>query len=290
MDAERAPAIIVATACLQDVFRHACSSDNEMGGLLVGRAYSLPSTTQHGYDFVTIVNLAIPSLKLRHSRTSVLMAPDLWTRAGVYAQSGAIVVGWYHSHPGFGVFFSGIDRSTQASFFAHPYCLGLVVDPVAHKRRLFVGAECAEATFRIVPGAEMLGGALSIEGTEEPNPTSQVATVGDCEQPRVGTPDLLRNSRPKEILGVTGCRTCGSEVAQNATACPHCGEELPGLHVTCPRCKSTSLTTNRKGSVLGRAWAGIVRAGPVGTAAGLFGRGKPEMTCKRCGHKWVAKM
>ncbi len=41
-----------------------------------------------------------------------------------------MVVGWYHSHPNLGAFFSGTDRATQRAFFNRPYSVGLVVDPV----------------------------------------------------------------------------------------------------------------------------------------------------------------
>ena len=65
-------------------------------------------------------------------------------------------MGWYHSHPGIGAFFSGVDRSTQASFFGPQYCLGLLVDPVARRQKLFFGAESTETSFQVIPGAEML--------------------------------------------------------------------------------------------------------------------------------------
>lgn len=38
------------------------------------------------------------------------------------------VVGWAHSHPGHGIFFSGVDRDTQRAFCTE-HMLGLVVDP-----------------------------------------------------------------------------------------------------------------------------------------------------------------
>merc|ERR1719299_357834 len=42
-----------------------------------------------------------------------------------------MVVGWYHSHPGFGCWFSGTDVNTQQSFEQlNPRAVGVVVDPV----------------------------------------------------------------------------------------------------------------------------------------------------------------
>jgi len=42
-----------------------------------------------------------------------------------------MVVGWYHSHPGFGCWFSGTDVNTQQSFEQlNPRAVGVVVDPI----------------------------------------------------------------------------------------------------------------------------------------------------------------
>merc|ERR1719197_140464 len=42
-----------------------------------------------------------------------------------------MVVGWYHSHPGFGCWFSGVDINTQQSFEQlNARAVGVVVDPI----------------------------------------------------------------------------------------------------------------------------------------------------------------
>lgn len=41
------------------------------------------------------------------------------------------VIGWYHSHPGFGCWLSSTDTNTQESFERlHPRCVAVVVDPI----------------------------------------------------------------------------------------------------------------------------------------------------------------
>ena len=40
------------------------------------------------------------------------------------------IVGWYHSHPGFGVEFSEMDLFIQKNFFAGPMQVALVIDPL----------------------------------------------------------------------------------------------------------------------------------------------------------------
>lgn len=42
-----------------------------------------------------------------------------------------VAVGWYHSHPGFGCWLSGVDINTQQSFERlHERCVAVVVDPI----------------------------------------------------------------------------------------------------------------------------------------------------------------
>jgi proteasome lid subunit RPN8/RPN11 len=54
------------------------------------------------------------------------------------------VVGWYHSHPNLGVFFSGTDRKTQRDFFNQSHSLGLVVDPIRLQEKWFIGPDSIE--------------------------------------------------------------------------------------------------------------------------------------------------
>jgi proteasome lid subunit RPN8/RPN11 len=58
--------------------------------------------------------------------------------------NGKTVVGWYHSHPDLGVFFSGTDRRTQRAFFNQPHCIGLVVDPIGFQETWFIGPDSVE--------------------------------------------------------------------------------------------------------------------------------------------------
>ncbi len=46
-----------------------------------------------------------------------------------YNDTKHFITGWYHSHPGYGVFFSNVDLISQLTFFNQPYHVALVVDP-----------------------------------------------------------------------------------------------------------------------------------------------------------------
>lgn len=48
-----------------------------------------------------------------------------------------ILIGWYHSHPGYGCFLSPTDILTQKSCFREPYHVALVVDPVQEQFEFF---------------------------------------------------------------------------------------------------------------------------------------------------------
>ncbi len=49
-----------------------------------------------------------------------------------------VVVGWYHSHPGFGCWLSGVDISTQQSFEAlSSRAVAVVVDPIQSVKGAF---------------------------------------------------------------------------------------------------------------------------------------------------------
>jgi len=48
------------------------------------------------------------------------------------------IVGWYHSHPGFGIFLSERDEFIQQHFFSDPGQIAFVVDPVSKTEGVFV--------------------------------------------------------------------------------------------------------------------------------------------------------
>ena len=55
----------------------------------------------------------------------------------MYAQNGNsdVIVGWYHSHPGFGCWLSGVDINTQQNFeYLNKRSVAVVIDPVQSVR------------------------------------------------------------------------------------------------------------------------------------------------------------
>jgi len=67
-----------------------------------------------------------------------------------------MVVGWYHSHPGFGCWLSGVDVNTQQSFEAlNPRAVAVVVDPIQSvKGKVVIDAFRCINQQRLVMGQE----------------------------------------------------------------------------------------------------------------------------------------
>ncbi len=62
-----------------------------------------------------------------------------------------ILVGWYHSHPGYSSFMSGIDLDTQKNYFNKKFHASIVIDPVNMEARAFriINEECFEIPYAI---------------------------------------------------------------------------------------------------------------------------------------------
>eukprot|EP01034_Spumella_vulgaris_P030266 gene30266-37448_t len=93
------------------------------------------------------------------------------------------VVGWYHSHPGFGVWLSDIDQHTQASFEKlNARCVAVVIDPVQSvKGRVIIDA------FRLMPS----------NGYKGQQQGANLLKYGDVQDPRQTTSNVgeIRNSK-----------------------------------------------------------------------------------------------
>ena len=73
------------------------------------------------------------------------MGTEIWTDVNKKTTiDNSIVVGWYHSHPNLGAFFSSTDRYTQKHFFNHDYNLGLVIDPIRNEKKYFLNSNSKE--------------------------------------------------------------------------------------------------------------------------------------------------
>jgi proteasome lid subunit RPN8/RPN11 len=147
------PILLLGCDCREAIAAHLASAPVELGGLLVGTAWSQTPDDPDAPRLLRVEE-AVPALAAESTGMSLRMDTELWERVRAAAEHrGGIIIGWYHSHPGLGAFFSRTDRRTQAAVFRHPYSLGLVVDPVHGEERWFLGPRCRE----IGPAREFSG-------------------------------------------------------------------------------------------------------------------------------------
>jgi proteasome lid subunit RPN8/RPN11 len=62
-----------------------------------------------------------------------------------------ILIGWYHSHPGFSSFMSQVDVDTQTRMFNQPFHTAVVVDPISMQLKVFrlIEDHCVEIPYAI---------------------------------------------------------------------------------------------------------------------------------------------
>jgi proteasome lid subunit RPN8/RPN11 len=113
----------VSNEALQRVmFQAKESPDREVIGVLIGRMDGEVLVVE---DAVTGAIESEAARATMPTETIAKIADDI-----VSKRIRGNVVGWYHSHPGLGVYMSSIDVATQAKFQQFsPYIVALVVDP-----------------------------------------------------------------------------------------------------------------------------------------------------------------
>jgi proteasome lid subunit RPN8/RPN11 len=156
------PSVIVRAEAYRQALQHLSASTTEQGGLLIGQAWC----ASHATDQVAVIDImeAIPCMTSVSSAFALKMSAGVWSDTSErlahlnheLAPKGQAlrIVGWFHSHPNLGAFFSPTDMATQADFFYHPYSVGWVMDPfdVTHSRHqaFFLGASGTPITSAIV--------------------------------------------------------------------------------------------------------------------------------------------
>lgn len=125
---------------LTDARMHAANDEREICGICFGRvwkkdeeglgvdvdecwpvphAYSDYATVKFTYESWACVLDHLDQLRDRHPK------------------HGWKIVGWYHSHPNFGIFLSGTDQNTHRIYFPKPWHIALVIDPKRNLEGIF---------------------------------------------------------------------------------------------------------------------------------------------------------
>jgi len=159
----------VAPGVRERICDHVFSSlEAEVGGVLIGHL------REDGSPLVTSI---IPALEADGARSRVTFTHEAWSTIHSTLDRdypGEEILGWYHSHPGFGIFLSEHDLFIHRNFFGRPEQIAIVVDPHSGSEGLFVwrAGEVVKAgeepTLRPGKRPEEIERALSEEGRGSP--------------------------------------------------------------------------------------------------------------------------
>lgn len=121
--------VFVADDVLQTMERQALSDkEREIGGVLLGGFYR----NDEG-SFVEITDY-VEATSARGTDVSLTFTHDTWesihAKIAQRDDDTLQIVGWYHSHPGLGVFLSKDDEFIHASYFSDPWHVAIVHDPI----------------------------------------------------------------------------------------------------------------------------------------------------------------
>lgn len=112
----------------------------ESGGILVGYPFK---DEREEITFVIII-AAIAQHSQDRSVAHFTVGPEEIADARAQMEQnypGLVAVGWYHSHPGHGIFLSEQDMTIVSSIYNEDWHVALVIDPKQHAEGIFVGPE-----------------------------------------------------------------------------------------------------------------------------------------------------
>ncbi|HAW58845.1 MAG TPA: hypothetical protein DCX03_07515 [Bacteroidales bacterium] len=110
-------------------------SPNEVGGFLLGRP-----CTNNG-DHYAWITKSVPGDCIS-SRTHVIIKDTTFNRAWEELDnSELIIIGWYHTHPGLGIFLSSTDVKNCMNYYNKSYQIAIVIDPIKNDVGVFGWAD-----------------------------------------------------------------------------------------------------------------------------------------------------
>jgi proteasome lid subunit RPN8/RPN11 len=125
------PSVVVDSEVVRKIRQHArSSSKTEICGVLIGR----------DRDLRVEVTALVEGENADQAGAHVTFTQDTWEH--IYAVKdkefpNERIVGWYHSHPGFGIFLSEHDTFIHKNFFSSPGQIAWVFDPISDEEGCF---------------------------------------------------------------------------------------------------------------------------------------------------------
>ncbi len=131
--------ILFMETAFVDAKNHAMTSlRREVAGFMIGP----PPEQQPNGRYTVHVTQMIPAEHTIMQGASVTYTHESWRTIHDWLSENhpneeQIILGWYHTHPGFGIFLSNMDLFIHKNFFSQPWHVALVLDPVNQKSGYF---------------------------------------------------------------------------------------------------------------------------------------------------------
>ena len=127
--------VVMAESALDRcVERGSADMTREIGGILVGEVLKDESGPYVRVDDT------VDALHADEKGAELTFTHETWEHINKEMDTkheGKKIVGWYHTHPGFGVFLSDRDEFIHKSFFDQPFQIALVYDPKTREQGVF---------------------------------------------------------------------------------------------------------------------------------------------------------
>ena len=128
--------VVIRQSVLNKIHAHGHSVDGiEVCGVLVGNVH------RDAFGPWLYVEQAIQGNGATERAAQVTFTAETWAHIQTVMDRDypdRRILGWYHTHPGFGIFLSDMDVFIQDNFFGEPWQVALVYDPKAKEEGVFL--------------------------------------------------------------------------------------------------------------------------------------------------------
>ncbi len=172
--------VVFRQSVLNEMHAHGRSVENtEICGVLVGNVF------QDEFGPYLYVESSIRGEYASNESCNVTFTAETWNHIqGIMERDHADrrILGWYHTHPGFGIFLSDMDLFIHGNFFNLPWQVAYVYDPQRREEGLFVWRDGATEKTPYLLEADQTRGSIDApdDAVEARESTPRWLTVSLC--------------------------------------------------------------------------------------------------------------
>ena len=131
--ADRPLLVFLEQRCADRMKRHAGQDIlREQAGILCGQAYQSDEQSYVVIESAIAVDTLGDAGHFRFHQNS-------WQGFWINLSDSHNIIGWYHTHPGMGIFLSATDLRTQQLYFSSAWQIAMVIDPISRETGIFYG-------------------------------------------------------------------------------------------------------------------------------------------------------